>query len=226
MVAVPDVRVALGTNKGQSVFGSFSALVSYWRSGRVNRMRVVPTFVAAGLGAFVGAKLVLALDPSIIRPLVLVLLLVVAASFALRSRRSRSSPAAEPRRAWPIAEQRPALVAVVIGFVLGAYDGFFGPGVGTFLIAAYSTVFGDDLTHATANAKVANFASNLASMVTFAIAGTIRFELAIPMALAQIAGGALGARAAIRGGERFVRSGVIVVTLALVARLGWQIVGR
>lgn len=223
LVAVPDVRLALGTNKGQSVFGSFSALVSYWRSGRVHAERALPTFLAASVGAFAGARLVLALDPKVIRPLVLVLLLVVAVSFVLRGRR-RAAP--ETRRPWPIAERHPLACAVAIALVLGAYDGFFGPGVGAFLIAAYAAVFGDDLTRATANAKVANFASNLTSVITFAIAGTIRFELAIPMALAQIAGGSLGARAAIRGGERFVRAGVVFVTLAMVARLTWQIAVR
>lgn len=222
LVAVPDVRLALGTNKGQSVFGSFSALVSYWRSGRVHAERALPTFVAASAGAFAGAHLVLALDAKIIRPLVLVLLLVVAGSMLLRGR--GRAPAV--RRAWPIAERRPLLCAVAIALVLGAYDGFFGPGTGAFLIAAYAAVFGDDLTRATANAKVANFASNLTSVITFAIAGTIRFELAVPMALAQIAGGSLGARAAIRGGERFIRAGVVVVTLAMVARLTWQIASR
>lgn len=221
LVAAPDARVALGTNKGQSVFGAFAALAAFWRSGRVDRARALPTFVAASAGALAGVRLVLALDPSTIRPLVLGLLIAVATSFALRGRSRRN--AATRATAWPSADAHPIATASAVGFLLGAYDGFFGPGTGTFLIAAYAAVFGDDLTRATANAKVANFASNLTSVVAFALAGKLRYDLALPMAAAQLLGGWLGARSAIRGGERLVRSAVLLVTGALVVRLAYQL---
>ena len=105
---------------------------------------------------------------------------------------------------------------------MGTYDGFFGPGTGAFLIVLFTTIFGDDLVEATANAKVANFASNLGSVVSFALAGAIEFRLALPMAVAQSVGGIVGARAALRGGERLIRAGVVVVTIALAVRIAWQ----
>lgn len=222
-VAVPDARVALGTNKGQSVFGALAALAAFWRGGQVDRRRALPTFLAASAGALAGAKLVLSLRPEALRPLVLGLLVVVAASFALRSR-ARTGASTRPR-GWRLAAAHPLAAAGVIGFVLGVYDGFFGPGTGTFLIAAYAAVLGDDLTRATANAKVANFASNLASVAAFAVAGKLRYDLALPMAAAQLVGGWLGARSAIRGGERFVRAGVLLITGALVVRLAYQLIG-
>jgi uncharacterized membrane protein YfcA len=222
-VAVPDARVALGTNKGQSVFGAFSALVTFWRRGHVDRRRALPTFFAASAGALVGAKLVLSLDPEALRPIALGLLVTVAVSFALRGR-SRKTMTARPS-GWPLAVLHPLASSGVIGFVLGGYDGFFGPGTGTFLIAAYAAVLGDDLTKATANAKVANFASNLTSVAAFALAGRLRYDLALPMAAAQLVGGWLGARSAIRGGERFVRAGVLLITSALVVRLAYQLIG-
>lgn len=222
LVAVPDARVALGTNKGQSVFGALAALAAFWRSGRVDRPRALPTFVAASAGALAGARLVLALDPAAIRPLVLGLLLAAAASFALRGR-SRATTATKAS-ALPVAAAHPLAASIAIGFVLGAYDGFFGPGTGTFLIAAYAAVFGDELTRATANAKVANFASNLSSVAAFALAGKLRYDLALPMAAAQLLGGWLGARSAIRGGERLVRAAVLLVTGALIVRLAYQLI--
>lgn len=220
LVVTGDPRVVLATNKGQSVFGAFAALSSYHRAGRVDRARALPVFVSALLGSLAGVQLVLALRPELLRPVVLVLLVSVAALFAARSTRRRVESSG-----WRVAREHPIAAAATIGFVLGAYDGFFGPGVGTFLIALFAAAFGDDLTQATANAKVANFASNLGSMVSFAIAGAIDFRLALPMAGAQALGGIVGARATIRGGERLVRIGVLGVTVALAARIGWQMLG-
>jgi hypothetical protein len=228
LVAIPDPRLALGTNKGQSVFGSCASLLAYAREGRVDKARFWPTFLAAAAGSAAGTHLLLAARPEVLRPVVLVLLLGVAIFFAVRGRRrpkqvaaNQTTPAAP--RPMAIATRRPVLVAVIIALVIGAYDGFFGPGTGTFLILLYTAVFGDDLMRATANAKVANFASNLAAVASFAMAGQIDFRIALPMAAAQLIGGVLGARAAIRGGEQLIRSVVLLVALSLAARLAYQI---
>jgi len=228
LVAIADPRLALGTNKGQAVFGSGASLLAYVRAGRVDKARFWPTFLAAGVGSALGARLLLAARPEVIRPVVLVLLLGVAAFFAWRGKSRPKKVAPDkpeaPRRPLAVAVQNPRLVAVAIALVIGAYDGFFGPGTGTFLIVLYTSVFGDDLTRATANAKVANFASNLTAMASFALAGQIDFRLALPMAFAQAVGGVLGARAAVRGGEKLIRITVLAVSLALASRIAYQIV--
>lgn len=223
LFATSSPTIALGTNKGQAVFGSFSALVSYWRGGHVHARRAVPSFIAACAGALLGVRLVLAIDKAAVRPIVLALLVFVALVFAVRGRPSRKASTLIAEARLSVGARHPIPAAATIGFALGAYDGFFGPGTGTFLIALYVAVFGDDLTRATANAKVSNFASNLTSVVVFALAGRIDFRLALPMAAAQLLGGWLGARAAVKGGDRLVRAGVLVVTFALVVRLAWQI---
>jgi uncharacterized membrane protein YfcA len=226
----PDVRVALGTNKGQSVFGSFASLASFARAGRVHRRRALPAFVAALVGSLVGVKLVLALPPATLRPVVLALLIAVAIFFlARRKRPPRSTVVGQPEPppapgGLAIVRAHPVPFAALVGAALGLYDGFFGPGTGTFLIALHTALFGDDLTEASANAKVANFASNLGSVCLFALEGKIELRWALPMAVLQMAGGYVGARAAIKGGERVVRAGVLLVTIALVARLAWQMV--
>jgi uncharacterized membrane protein YfcA len=215
-------RLALGTNKGQSVFGAFASLVSYHRAGRVHLGRALPSFLAALAGSLLGVRLVLTLRPELLRPVVLGLLVGVAIFFAARGTRSRKASLDAPRTPWKVAEDHPVLTAAAIGLVMGIYDGFFGPGTGAFLIVLFTSIFGDDLVQATANAKVANFASNLGSVVSFAVAGAIDFHLALPMAVAQGLGGIVGARAALRGGERLIRAGVVVVTVALAARIAWQ----
>lgn len=243
LIAAPDVRVALGTNKGQSVFGSITSLVSFARTGHIDKRRAVPSFFAALVGSLLGVKAVFALRPEALRPAVLALLLVVAVLFAASGSRRRATAkvesallgqgvesaasAADARPApsgWSVARAHPAKAAGLIGLALGFYDGFFGPGTGTFLIALYAGVFGDDLTRATANAKVANFASNLGACASYAAAGAIDYRLVLPMAAAQMVGGYLGARAAIRGGDRLIRAGVLAVTIALVIRLSLQLI--
>lgn len=227
----PDVRLALGTNKGQSVFGAFASLTSFARAGRVNRRRAVPAFAAALVGSLAGVKLVLSIKPETLRPIVLALLVAVAVFFLLRRKRPARSAVVgeaappEPKGGVAIVREHPVVFALLVGGALGLYDGFFGPGTGTFLIALHTALFGDDLTEASANAKVANFASNLGSVAMFASQGKIELKWAVPMAVTQMIGGYVGAKTAIKGGERVVRAGVLAVTVALVVRLAWQMIG-
>jgi hypothetical protein len=114
------------------------------------------------------------------------------------------------------------MVAGAIALCIGAYDGFFGPGTGTFLIVAFVALLGDGLTRASAAAKVVNFASNLAAMALFATRGVVVWRVALPMAGAQLVGGWLGAHLTVRRGDALVRAAVLVASLALAARLAWD----
>lgn len=206
-------HVALGTNKGQSVFGSASALFRFSRAGLVSGEVAWVCFVLGLLGAFAGARLVLWVNPEVLRPLVLILLVAVAAFLAFRKERP------------PVERPAPSLLRLrVLGgltaFLIGAYDGFFGPGTGTFLIVAFSSLLGQGLMRASADAKVVNFASNLASVVFFSWNGLVLWRLALPMAVAQFAGAWIGAHLTVHGGDRLVRKVVLVVVTALVLKLG------
>lgn len=221
LVATGSPVLALGTNKGQSVFGALASLLAYKRAGRVDADRALPVFLSALAGSLAGARLAIALDPKTLRPVVLVLLTFAAIFFAVSSARA---PSAERAKADRFADRRPLIAAIAIGGSMGVYDGFFGPGVGTLLIALFAAVFGDDLSRATANAKVANFASNLGALATFVIAGSVSFRLALPMAVGQTLGGVAGASIAVRGGDRLIRRVVVLVTIAIAARLAWQMI--
>jgi uncharacterized membrane protein YfcA len=208
-------HAALGTNKGQAVFGSATALFRYARAGLVHGARARVAFPAGLAGSLLGAQLVLFVAPSALRPLVLVLLVAAAIAVALR-------PSRPPARVHSPHHAR--LAAIGIGAAIGMYDGFFGPGTGTFLIVAFVFVFGADLARASADAKVVNFASNLAAVVLFAQRGVIVWALALPMAAAQLAGAWLGAHMVVHGGERFVRVILLFVVLALVLKLALDVV--
>jgi uncharacterized membrane protein YfcA len=206
-------HLALGTNKGQAVFGATASAVSFWRRGAVDRARALPAFAAGFVGSWLGAHLVLRVPPATLRIAVMALLLGAAALVLTR----RSAAALVPK----VTSARSARAALVaISFTLGAYDGFFGPGTGSLLVIAFATVFGDALTRASGNAKIVNLASNLAAVLTFASRGTVLWQVALPMAAANALGAGIGARLAIRKGDNLVRAVVVFVVLAVVVKLG------
>lgn len=211
-IAGLPLDIALATNKGQSVWGSGAATIAFWRAGRVDAKQARFTFPLALVGAAIGATALMSVPKEVLRPIVMVLLLAAAALLLVKKPdRDDNGPS------------RPA-IAAGLALLLGAYDGFFGPGTGTFLIVGFVTLCNRSLVSATADAKVVNFASNLASLALFARAGSVVWAIALPMAAGQLVGGVIGTRLALRGGARFVRLAVIVITCALVVRLAVQIV--
>ncbi|MBM4343423.1 MAG: TSUP family transporter [Deltaproteobacteria bacterium] len=214
MTGIPMAQV-LGTNKGQSVFGAGAALVGFWRAGRIEPRRVPALFGGAALGALGGAALVGLVPRDGLRPVALVLLVAAALFVTFRPR----------VRADPAAVARPLVRLCAVALAIGAWDGFFGPGTGTLLIVALVGLLGDDLTRASAHAKVANFASNLATLAWFAAADGVLWQVALPMAAGQALGGAVGARMTLRGGDLLVRRAVLAVVVALVAKIAWDVAG-
>ncbi len=210
-------HLALATNKGQAVFGAGSSLLRFAAADMVDWRRARLAFPAACAGSLAGASLLLHVSPALLRPLVLVLLVAVALFLALRR--------APPRVAARVPLRRAPLAAAAIALVLGAYDGFFGPGTGTFLILAFASLLGDGLARASGEAKVANFASNLAALALFAWRGTVVWPVALPMAAGQFVGGLLGAHLTIRRGDVFVRRIVLLVVVALAAKIAWDLRG-
>jgi uncharacterized membrane protein YfcA len=202
-------HIALGTNKGQAIFGAVSSCASFARRGYVDRARVAASFSLGLVGSVAGALAQLAIDPKALRPVVIALLLGAAAMVAW--------PRRLKKEASPL--PRAALLGGIASFALGGYDGFFGPGVGTMLLVTNTVIHADSLTHASGNAKVVNLASNVAAFAVFAFRGTIVWAVALPMAAANALGAQLGARLAVKRGDRFVRVVVLVVVAAVVVKL-------
>lgn len=206
-------HLALGTNKAQSMWGTLAALITFWRAGRVDPRAALRNFPLGLIGSLLGAALVLAVAPQTLRPVVIVLLIGAAVLMLLR-KPSRDADDRHPKYLW---------LAAVLSLVIGCYDGFFGPGTGTFLIVGF-VLLGRSINGATADAKVVNFASNLAAVITFALRGKVIWHIAAPMAVAQLVGGVIGAHLAIRNGAALVRAMVLIVSSLLVIKIAFDLI--
>ena len=206
-------HAALATNKFSSVCGTFTAVTRYWRAGTMNVK--VGLFAAAGAlaGSAVGAKIALLVPAQAINTVMLVLVPAVLVFLLLKDRIVPQPPASSLQ---PSALQ---LRFLAIGAVIGTYDGFFGPGTGTFLAIAFAAFLGFDLLTASANARLANLASNAGSVAVFLLDAKVLFPLAIYAAGAGIAGNLLGSMLAVRKGTRVIRPLMVVVLVLLLAEV-------
>jgi uncharacterized membrane protein YfcA len=200
--------LALGTNKLQSSFGSLTASVRYGAAGLVRPGDMAPGILATAAGAGLGALAVGAIDAGLLRFLVPSLLLGILLFLALRPRFGLQGGA----RKLPLLP-----FWIGSGLVLGFYDGFFGPGTGTFWAMALVGLAGLDLREATARTKVVNFASNLVSLAIFATAGSVVVAVGLAMGAAEVAGAWAGSRMVLKRGAGLVRGMTLGVTAAMIA---------
>ena len=216
LAVYPDTAVPtlLGTNKVASFAGTSSALWRYARSVTLPWRTAGPASGAALVGAFTGARLAIHLPNAWMRPVVIVLLAAVAV-YTARRKDLGAAPENPRVTGW--------IGGTIIGGTLGLYDGFFGPGTGTFLLVAFVALAGLDFLSANAGAKLVNVATNLAAIVAFASAGQVRWEIALPMAACNVAGAQMRARLALRSGTAFVRRVLLVVVGALLVKLCWDV---
>lgn len=213
------VAAVLGTNKLSSSCGTGMAVVQYARRVRLNWASLLPAAVAAFGFSFLGARVVTRLNPALVRPLILGLLVAVAIyTFIRKELGALHAPRLTARH-----EQ---VFGALVGAAIGFYDGFFGPGTGSFLIFAFIGLFGFDFLTASACAKVINFATNLSAVAYFAATDNILYRYGLPMAVCNVAGSVLGARLAILKGNRFVRGFFLTVVTAMILRFGWEVMAR
>ncbi|MGQ0620987.1 MAG: sulfite exporter TauE/SafE family protein [Panacagrimonas sp.] len=218
MVLLPNVPIAtlFGTNKCVSIWGTATATWQYLRHVKLPWRAVLPTTVAALVCGYLGAAAVSAFDPELLRPVVLtVLALVLAYTLWRKDFGSLHAPHLGP------ATQ--VMAGLVVGGLIGFYDGFFGPGTGSFLVLAFVAVFGFSFLHASASAKIVNVVTNLAAIGYFVPHGQVLWKFVLPMALCNVAGGLIGAHTAIRRGSGFVRLIFLVVVGALMLRIAYGV---
>jgi uncharacterized membrane protein YfcA len=224
LIQVPTLLMALpaespatvfGTNKLASIFGTGNAALRYARRISLPWSIALPAAAAAFVFSFAGAMAVTWLPKDVVRPLVLGLLVLVLAYTVIKP----GFGVVSGSRLTPLVERRWALW---IGAGLGFYDGFFGPGAGSFMIFAFVRLFRLDFLHASSAAKVVNFATNAAALAYFAPTGHVLWAVGLAMTVFNIAGALLGARLALRHGSGFVRGVFIVVASVLIVRLGYD----
>ena len=206
------------TNKVSSIAGTGAALWRYARTVSIPWAVVLPATLAALIGAWLGAAVVAWLSREAMRPLVIVLMLVVAVYTFLRKDLGQTSS----RELVPADRWR----GVLLGGIIGFYDGFFGPGTGSFLIFGFVRFFGMDFLRASASAKVINTATNVSAIAFFASHGPLLWQVGLVMAVCNLFGSQVGARLAIRHGAGFVRRAFLLVVAVLIVKLAWDMVGH
>jgi uncharacterized membrane protein YfcA len=205
---IPPVS-AVATNKLQSTLATAGAVLAYSRQGHIDFRRFAWPTAGAFAGSAAGAFLLTRIDPAFLSAFLPLLLIAIAVYFLLAPRMSDED---KHSRAGPA-----LLIATAVA--IGCYDGFFGPGTGSFFTTALVVLFGLGLIRAVAHTKLLNFASNLAGLLVLVAGGYVWWVLGSLMALASIIGGQLGARMAMRYGAGIARPLLVLVSLALTAKL-------
>lgn len=207
------IAALFGTNKLASIVGTSGASWQYARRLDIPWHLALPAALAALPGSGLGAAAVSFLPPASVRPLVFVLLLAVGFYTWLKPDfgHLQGHGRIQNQRGW---------VAALLGFLLGFYDGFFGPGTGSFLIFGMVALFGLDMLHASASAKFVNVATNLAALIYFGITGSVLWQVGLVMAVANFVGGQVGAHLSLRHGSRFVRIALLVIVGILLLKIG------
>lgn len=200
---------AIATNKVQASAGTASAVWTFWRAGRIDfRMLIVPLLATLG-GAILGALALMVADTRWLLIILPVLLIAIAIYFLF------APTASEVDREAHLSSLSYAGVAAVIGF----YDGFFGPGAGSFYALSLVTLLGMGLVRATAHTKALNLMSNVVSLVVFAFGGQVLWVLGATMAVGNFVGGRLGSKAAMRFGPALIRPLLVLISLGMTAKL-------
>jgi len=205
----------LGTNKGAGIWGTAWAALQFSRRVRLPWRSLLPAAAAALLGSCGGAWALTLASPQGLRKALPLVLIAVLAYTLLRKDLGRHHA---PR----LQGAAQTAVACGIGGAVGFYDGFFGPGTGSFFVFLFVRLLGFDFLHASAAAKLLNTATNAAALLLLASRGHVWWHVAGVLALANVAGSLLGTRLALRHGAGFVRGAFIVVVAALIAKTGWD----
>ncbi len=224
MLAFKDtlpIATIFGTNKGSSIFGTLAAIPQYARHVRFERMFLLSALPAAFALSYLGARAFASLEAhglgtNFLKPLILLMLMTVALYTYLK----KNFGVANVEHAY---KQTRYTRAGIIGGSIGFYDGFFGPGTGSFLIYSLIRFMGFDFLTATAYAKAINAATNFGALAYFIPHGNVEYATALPMAACNIVGGILGARTAILRGNQFVRILFLTMILAIIGRLGYDV---
>ncbi|RJG03641.1 sulfite exporter TauE/SafE family protein [Noviherbaspirillum sedimenti] len=204
------IPALFGTNKVSSIAGTGAALWRYARSVRIPWAVVLPATVAALIGAWGGAALVAWIPRQTMQPMIVVLMVAVGLyTFLKKDLGQQVTRVLHGGDRWK---------GALFGFVIGAYDGFFGPGTGSFLIFGFVRLFGMDFVQGSASAKVINFATNLSAIAFFASHGPILWKVGLIMAACNLAGAYLGTHLAIRHGAGLIRKAFLGVVAILVIK--------
>jgi len=218
LVLLPNLPVAsvIGTLKIPSFSGTFFAAIQYVKTIKMDWKLLSIMMVLAVIAAFLGSTVLIYVSNDFMKPLLLVVLsLLVIYTYVKKNFGQHVA------KSHSVKQQ--SFYAVLISFFIGFYDGFIGPGTGSFLVLAFVVVLGFDFLQASANAKMVNLATNFGSICLFVIKGKIIWMIAIPMAICNAIGGFIGAKLAINKGNTFIRIFFLVVVIGTLLRFAYDV---
>ena len=207
------IHIAYGTNKFANCIGTATASAKFLKSGNIKLKPALFSAAGALIGSWVGAQLVILLDEKYLQYSLMIILPVVAIFLLFNRNFGQDTDTKD------ISEKRMYILSIIIGLVIGAYDGFFGPGTGTFLVLAYTSICGLSMITASGNAKIVNLSSNLAALVVYIFNGKVSFLVGIPAAVCAVLGNYIGAHFAINKGSKFIKPVIILVILMLFLKI-------
>lgn len=207
---------ALGNNKFSSANGTIFTTVKFFKNNLIDTKVALPSAFFALIGSFFGTRTVLYLSPNFLNLLLIIALPVIAFVLIFNKKLGKVD------NSQSVSMKKKLITAVIAGLFIGFYDGFFGPGTGSFLILIYTSVLSYDFVVANANAKVVNLASNLAAVVTFIASGKVNYEIAIPAAICGILGNLTGSHLVIKKGNSFIKPVFLFVLLLLLVKVIWD----
>jgi uncharacterized membrane protein YfcA len=218
LIALPQYHVAtlLGTTKIPSLSGTGSAALQYARRVKLNWKLLALLCSIALLAAYTGSKTVSVVSNTFMKPVIFGVLIVVAVyTYTKKDFGTMVTAAKTPRKEF--------IYGSIFALIIGFYDGFIGPGAGSFLVLFFISVLGFDFLKASAHAKFVNVATNTGSIIFFAGSGHILYHYAIPMAVCNFLGSLMGARLAILKGNKFIRIFFLLVVAGTIIRFGYDI---
>lgn len=207
----------LGTNKFCATAGSLTSSIKFTKEKKVDfhilKYLIPFTFV----GAFIGVTAVSHIPSDFLKPLILIMIIFIGIYTIF------SKNIGIEEKQVDLSKSK-IIIGIIFAFSLGFYDGFFGPGTGSFLVFGFIKIFGRDFTKATGDAKVLNFTSNICSFVLFAVKGQIVYSYAIPVAVFMVLGSHFGSKLAIKNGAKFIKPIFITMSLAVAVKLVYPLV--
>lgn len=204
--------LALGTNKFASSFGSLSSTLAFLKGGEVNTKLMKYLLPFSLIGSAIGVWVVLRVDPEFLRALIIVLVLGIGLYTLFHKELGLKNNHVKLTK-------KSISIGMLMALGIGFYNGFFGPGTGSFLIFALIAIFGFDFKKASANAKMLNLTGNAIASVLFLINGEVTFYYAIPMAISMMIGGQVGAKLALTKGSKFIKPVFVVASFSLVIKM-------
>lgn len=218
LVAGLPPHLALGNNKMSSCCGTLFSAARYFKHGMIDIKVALISAVFALIGSNIGTRTVLSLNPFFLNYILIVLLPLITVFTYLNKNIGQHNTSHE------ISTVKKYILSVLAGLVIGFYDGFFGPGTGSFLILIFTILLQYDFTVANGNTKVINLASNIAALITFIVHGKVLFAIGIPAAVAGIAGNLIGSKYVIKKGNKLIRPIFLTVFFLLFIKILFDVI--